>query len=251
MEKALIEKFYNTHGAFYGKFNSFHEAIDFLLQTRGKNHYNIGYNNEESRLRVHRRCKELSKYTSPTEYPLFLWLNKILHMERNLSILDFGGAFGVHYYNFLKYALHFDFTWSVYDVDFIVDYALSNGYTTEKLNFIKDYNNLTKIDIFIASGSIQYVENFAINNLKQLPTHLLFERLPLNEKCETFVTLQNATSSFNPQYVYNKNEFIVNIKNMGYELIEEWKDYYDSCIIPNYNSESCYQYSGLYFKAIK
>jgi len=246
----LIDKFYNTHGSFYGKFRNFHEATSFLKQTSSKKDYNIGYNNKVSALRVYQRCKEISKNTSPTEYPLFLWLNKILQTEKELSILDVGGAFGLHYYNFIKYALHYKFHWTIYDVESIVDYANMNGYKTEQLNFINNYREIDKIDILIASGSIQYIEEFSINDFKNKPRHLLFERLPLNEKCETFVTLQNATSSFNPQYVYNKNEFISTIKNIGYELVEEWKNYYDSCRIPEYPNESCYTYTGLYFRAI-
>lgn len=238
-----IEKFYKSYGAFFGKFESFLEAKRFSPIT------NIGYDNKETLQRMIDNIDILKSSIRETEYPFFLWLNKILEKNTFQNILDFGGALGAHFYNFNKLCLHENFHWFVYDVAHIINFA-KEEYKVDALSFHENIKEIKNIDIFIASGSIQYIEDFSLKQLNNLPNHLLFARLPLNEKCKTFVTLQNGISSFNPQYVYNRLDFINSIKELGYELIDEWKSHYDKCIIPNFKEESCKYYSGLYFRKI-
>ncbi|MGJ0367745.1 hypothetical protein NG777_06530 [Aliarcobacter cryaerophilus] len=65
---------------------------------------------------------------------------------------------------------------------------------------------------------------------------------------DTFVTIQNMGTTFSPQYVFNKNTFIQDMENIGYELIDEWRSLFDRCIIPFNRSISVSAYTGLYFK---
>jgi putative methyltransferase (TIGR04325 family) len=79
------------------------------------------------------------------------------------------------------------------------------------------------------------------------PKHLLVNRLPLYEG-EKFVTLQNGGKVFYPSYVFNQSNFIDSFKEIGYELIDIWEDWNDSCIIPFHPEKSLLFYRGLYFK---
>ncbi len=103
-------------------------------------------------------------------------------------------------------------------------------------------------DVLIGSGSIQYIENFSLKGIKHRPRHVLLARLPVQNEYKKFITLQNAKSSFNPQYVFNKEEFISSFENIGYDLIDEWESLSDKCIIPFHRDKSCLFYSGFYFK---
>lgn len=65
---------------------------------------------------------------------------------------------------------------------------------------------------------------------------------------KTFVTLQNGGSNFYPQYVFNRNDFIQGMSEIGYELIDDWRSRFDSCVIPFNRDKSVYEYTGLYFR---
>ncbi|WP_300717302.1 hypothetical protein [uncultured Helicobacter sp.] len=51
-----------------------------------------------------------------------------------------------------------------------------------------------------------------------------------------------------PLYIFNRDEFIGFFTSRGYRLVDEWKDPFDSSMIPFHRDISVYQYSGLCFE---
>ncbi len=234
-----FEKFLKKHGQSYGVFDNFSQAKLAI------NEKNIGYNNDDTLQRVSKANADLTKQIREFEYPIFTWLNKILSQKEHVNIIDFGGGLGQHYFNFKKVAIHTNFTWNVVDVEKIVAYG-QEFYKDEKaLKFVQDIDLIKNVDVFISCGSMQYVENFnfAFSNL---PKHILFERLPLQENHKTFVTIQNANSSLNPQYIFNKDEFLKPFLGGGYKLVEEWASRYDGCNIISHPQRNLRSFGGLY-----
>lgn len=231
------------YACFRGVYDSFEQAILSAPKTK-----NIGYNDSEAAEEYQTELKN-TKIRS-YDYPVIFWLKELL--KDNLNLFDFGGNVGIHFYlyeNYINYPKHLK--WVVCDLPEIVHFGkeIAEREQRTELFFTCNLQEANKADIFLGSGSIQYVEclSVTLSNLSTLPQHLLINRLPLYDG-DKFVTLQNGGKVFYPQYVFNKKQFIDSLQNIGYELVDIWEDLVDSCNIPFYPKKSIPFYHGLYFK---
>ena len=236
-----IFNFRKSHGSFMGVFKNFEEASQKFAKV------DFGYNNDETSQRLYNRCKELNKKIQQYEYILFFYLNIILNTNKNIEIFDLGGAFAVHYQNLIRFSIHNDFNYTICDVENIIERARLEFKQFDNLYFTNNQNELDNKDVFLACGSLQYIKDFSLAKINEKPKHILLARVPVQDKVPTFVTVQNASSSFNPQYVFNRTQFINSYLNQGYKLVNEWKCE-GSCLIPMYRKGSVIRYSGFYFK---
>ncbi len=239
--------FNKKYGSFKGVYKDFEEANSKLPINTKK-----GYNNLDSAERLLNFVEESKKQIFEHEYPPFFWLNNIINgcNKTNIKIFDFGGAYGWHFFKIAKYSKNNNFSWTVYDVEEIIKIA-KDKFEGDRLKFTTNFEEVNNSDIFFSSGAIQYAEEFSLSiSLSQLqakPKHILLSRLPMQDSVKQFVTLQNASSSFNPQYVFNRKDFISSLENIGYELVDTWRGY-DSCHIPFHKNKSIQFYTGFYFK---
>ena len=239
--------FNKKYGSFRGIYKDFQEAKSKIPENI-KN----GYNNLDSAIRLLDWVEESKKQIFEHEYPPFFWLNNIINSynKTNIKIFDFGGAYGWHFSKVEKYSTNNNTIWTVCDVEEIIKIA-KDKFENDRLKFTTNFEEVNKSDIFFSSGAIQYVEDFSLSNslskLQNKPKHILLSRLPMQDSVKQFVTLQNASSSFNPQYVFNRKDFISSLEDIGYELIDTWRGY-DSCYIPFHRNKSIRYYTGFYFK---
>jgi putative methyltransferase (TIGR04325 family) len=234
-------------GSFWGVFETFEAAMQSAPETK-----TIGYDNLELAQRYKQVLEEQSGVAS-FDYPVLFWLNSLFGKECT-RVFDFGGNVGTHYYSYSKYLIYpQDLKWLICEVPAIVQVGLeiAQSCTVQELDFTTRLEDADGSDIFVASGVIQYVNNFAqsLSAIKQKPKHLLINRLPLHEG-DQFVTLQNGGKVFYPQYVFNKTRFIDTLENMGYKLVDIWEDRVDACMIPFHPDHSVSVYSGLYLRHI-
>lgn len=236
-------KFKNSFGAFRGVYDTFEEAIRYV---KGQ----VGYDNSrtvESYLSsFEQRIKKINEY----EYPMFFWLKNILDEYgegQKIKIFDFGGNLGVHFFKFYKFVKNNKrLTWIVCEVPSIVKLG-QERFSSDILNFTSNFYDADGCDIFFSSGAIQYIQNFSLSELGQKPKHIILARLPLQNQYKQFVTLQNGGTTFYPQYVFNKSDFIESLVKIDYQVIDEWTGR-DTCIIPFHRDKSVYAYTGLYMK---
>jgi putative methyltransferase (TIGR04325 family) len=246
----LIYQFPREGGYSYfrGVFESFEQAIASAPKSKS-----IGYNNAalaEEYCNSKAQLETIRDY----DYPMLFWLQSIF-IERkldNISILDFGGNVGIHFYAYQKYIYYPEnLKWLVLDVPEIVKSGkkLSQANPSSKLGFTESIEHISGKDVFMASGSIQYVEDLSVllKPLIKKPKYLLLNRIPLGE-AEQFVTLQNGGKVFYAQYVFNRFNFIKSLQEIGYDLIDLWEDKLDRCIIPFYPQKSIHFYHGMYLK---
>ncbi len=233
------------YGCFRGVYETFEEAI--LSAPKNKE---IGYDQPDlaKEYQMTLENQKIKNY----DYPVLFWLKGVI--EKSLTIFDFGGNVGIHYYLYTKYLSYPpELKWIVCDVAEITKAGEELAQQQEKsgLIFTNDFEAANDTDIFLASGSIQYVESLSRSLLKltKKPKHLLINRLPLYNG-KQFVTLQNGGMVYYPQYVFNRQDFIDSLCNIGYELIDVWKDREDSCVIPLHPKNSVPFYSGLYFRLV-
>lgn len=236
-----------AYGCFRGVYETFEKAIQSAPTTKS-----IGYNNSEL-AQEYQQGIELETAVQSYDYPVMLWLNSIFRINSvDISIFDFGGNVGIHFYAYEKYIKYPEnLKWIICDLPEILKAgkALSERRQRSELVFTDKFEEASEKDIFLASGSVQYVENLSssLSALSKKPKHLLINRLPLYEGTQ-FVTLQNGGKVFYPSYVFNKTDFIHSLKKLGYEMVDIWEDRVDSCIIPFHPEKSCPFYYGFYFK---
>jgi len=223
-----------------------------MTQKLGYDHSDVAetyVQNLRKRLRTHR-----STCLANFEYPVLFWLRGILKLGD--KVLDLGGSVGNHYYCYQRFFSYpSDLRWVVCELPEIAEAGerLKRELNAEGIRFTTDINEASGADVLLASGVLQYLEDFSVQ-LKQAlsysPTHVIINRIPLYDGGQ-FVTLQNGFASIYPAYVFNRNEFIGMVTGMGYELVDLWDDLVDGCMIPGHPEHSLRHYNGLYFKSIK
>lgn len=235
------------YGCFRGVYETFEEAIRSAPKTKS-----IGYDNSEL-AQEYKQGVELETTVQSYDYPVMLWLNSIFNINSiDITVFDFGGNVGIHFYAYKKYINYPDkLEWIICDLPEILTAGkeLAEKRQCSELVFTDKFEEASGKDIFLASGSIQYVENLSslLTTLSEKPKHLLINRLPLYEGAQ-FVTLQNGGKVFYPSYVFNKTQFIDSLNKLGYEIVDIWEDRIDSCIIPFHPEKSCPFDYGLYLK---
>lgn len=187
----------------------------------------------------------------PSDYPVLFWLSRLLpHIG---SVFDWGGHIGISYYTYAKYL---DFSkrlrWHVGDVPQIVKAGreLAASRAAGSLSFTTEFAEADGLDLLLANGSLQFVEvplADSLRGLRQLPRHLLVNKVPLYEG-DAFVTLENTVHSYNPYRVGNKKAFVESIVACGYALEDTWENPDVSCHIPLHRERSVSSYSGFYFR---
>jgi putative methyltransferase (TIGR04325 family) len=228
---------------FRGVYETFEQAVAAAPGSK-----KTGYNHKEL-AQVY--LAELNFDLSSFDHPILSHLGRILG-ERDV-ILDFGGNIGTHYLQYRKYMNLEEVQWIVCDVSEIIKVGMEKCRGISNIAFVNDVAAVKTpgVDIFLASGSMQYIAspNLLLPKLieKDLrPKHILINRVPLYDG-QHFVTLQNGGPVCYPQHVFNRERFIRGIAGLGYELIDFWDDNVDSCIIPFHPERSVRVYKGLYF----
>lgn len=234
----------NCYGCYRGIFETEQAAIASAPKGR-----KIGYNHSELAKEYQ---ANLYKTIGFYDYPIVFWLKDLL--TEGCTVFDFGGNVGTHFYGYEGY-LNYpkNLRWMVCELPALAQAGeeLARRENRSELVFTTNFEDANGADIFIGSGSIQYVDflTAAIAKLSEKPKHILINRLPLCEG-KSFITLQNGGMVFYPVHVFNRVQFIDSIAAIGYELVDSWKDRSEPCAVPFHPEFRSLFFNGLYFKAI-
>lgn len=127
----------------------------------------------------------------------------IIQPKDILHILDIGGACGIHYFPIKKIlGEKYKFKWTIVETNALTNIA--KDLENEELKFCNNINDaiesLEKIDLIIASGAIQYLDNpkKTLTNLTNLGAeYILLTRLSLTQSSEEIITVQKSLLSQN------------------------------------------------------
>jgi len=233
-------------GECYGCYRGIFETFEQAIAAAPKNS-KIGYNYPELAKEYQTSFgKEIASY----DYPMLFWLKELL--KEDCTLFDFGGNVGIHFYSYERYLSYpHNLKWVVCDLPAIVKAGeeLVKQENRTELSFTTMIEQAEKADIFMASGSVQYLGSLSASlaKLTDKPKHLLINRLPLCQG-KTFVTLQNGGLVLYPLYVFNRQEFIDSICGIGYRIIDTWKDRSEPCAVPFHPEFNSLTFNGLYFK---
>lgn len=226
---------------FRGVFADFAEAARSAPATKP-----IGYDNPDAAAMYRDRVARVY----PGDYPVLFWLSRCL--PEIGSIFDFGGHVGLSYYAYQRLLpLRRDLRWTVCDLPHVAraGEALARERGASGLAFTTEVADGSGCDLFLANGSLQYLEPPLAALLATMavpPRRLIVNLLPLCEG-DGFVTLQNIGSAFCPYRIQNRQAFVAGVRSAGYELVDEWQNAEKSCRIPFDERRSLGFYTGMLF----
>ncbi|MBC8166056.1 MAG: methyltransferase, TIGR04325 family [Bryobacteraceae bacterium] len=186
----------------------------------------------------------------PGDYQAMFWLQQLFANASNL--FDFGGNIGTQFYSYSRYiSIPPTLTWKVCDIDPFVQYGieLAGVRSASQLKFTYSISEGDGADIFLASGSLHYLEEIvgaALKRMTQPPPHLIVNRVPLIDQ-PTTVTLQDIGGTLLPCVLWNRDEFLRSVGDAGYTLRDSWTIAELRCAMPLYPDRSAQQYCGFYF----
>jgi putative methyltransferase (TIGR04325 family) len=226
---------------FRGVYASFAEAEASIPESA-----RVGYDHAElAGLYRHRMEK-----ANQSDYAVLFWLKGILD-ERSF-VFDVGGHVGVSYHGWRRYLDYRPgMRWLVQDVPAIIQVGaeLARELPSEGLEFTSDVAAGRGCTIFLAAGSLQYVDESLpslLGRLGSLPRHLIVNKMPLYDG-ETFVTVQSTGRAFHPYRIYNRAAFVDEVTGLGYRVVDDWSNREQHCEIPFTQDRDIDAYSGYYF----
>jgi len=191
-----------------------------------------------------------------TDFPLLFHLSRLL--RPGATVLDFGGEVGTHYIRYSTLLPLHDVQWVVCDLPAMVAMGRQVCASFPNVAFITDVAAApeAEIDVFLASGSLQYLDPdercpiAALLATGRSIRYLLIHQLPLGDG-PTFVTLQSAGITCYPQAICNRAEFINRLEGLGFRKRAEWDDGMNPCRIPFHRSRSVAASTGLLFESVR
>jgi putative methyltransferase (TIGR04325 family) len=165
-------------------------------------------------------------------WPVLAGLLRIASANKNkLSVLDFGGSLGSHYYQYKQFLLDLDeLRWSIVEQEKFV-LCGQQLFENEQLKFYSDIENCLnheKPDVILLSSVIQYLQ-YPYGLLEYLLDcnikHMLFDRTPFIKGCDDRLTVQRVPPQIYdasyPAWFLNKSKFLDYFKSK-YALIAEF-----------------------------
>jgi len=235
----------NTNNArlFSGCYESFAVAI-----AAAPKQLRFGHDHEEL---ADRHTSEIG-HIWPSDYPVLFWLKTLI--QKDSRVFDLGGATGLLFYGFQAYmTFGSGLRWTICEVPSVVRRGreLAQAKGARGVCFTSDVQEASRADIFLASGSLQFIEPNIWSSLASLdlrPRHLILNRIPLYDG-PSFVTLHNMGKAVCPCHIWNEREFISHISRLGYDLRDKWDVPEFGCYIPFHPTRSVKHYAGMYFEA--
>jgi putative methyltransferase (TIGR04325 family) len=231
----------NAVNRFRGVYQSFEQALAAAPETKAK-----GFDVQEFNGYFDNRRGKIFLY----DYPFLYWLYRILRHDS--FVFDIGGNTGVHFISYRHRLPYWEkLRWEVCEVPVIVEAGkrfAENENLSDRLTFTSEFKDAEGKDILLTAGTIQYIDKSLTDILSALdnpPQHILINKLPLYDG-KPYVTLQNGGVNFIAQKVFNRDQFLGEFRELGYQLVDEWIDNSRSCRVPFHPELDVPTFRGIY-----
>lgn len=218
LKESPLAKRSNTR--WFGVFPTFSDALAAIPPS-----HKAGWNQDEAQ--EHYEDFPLT-IVRPADYAVLMHLKCLA--KPGGKLVDLGGNIGMAYYTTLKYyQLPDHFQWTVCDVPKVVEagrtVARREKQSPESLQFVTDLAMAGACDIFLTSGTLQCLDTPLADLLKKLPSlpqSLIINRIPVWER-EQIVTLNDLRFAISPYTIFNRNDFVKSIQDLGYRFVDGWQ----------------------------
>lgn len=241
-----FERFLSSHGfaSYFGVYDSFAEARRHLPASREFDSTEVIDGLSE---RVHRLY--------PYDYPVVYWLREAF-LAGATSVYDIGGSVGVHFHAYQRIVRYPDgLRWLVCEVPAAAaagrEIALRLG--TTGLEFVDRLDTSSvSAQVWISAGALQYIEDGDVGRLlaacPRPPTHLLLNKLPIQEGREYVVAQNIGPGAYAPAWVYNRARFVGGIEARGYDLVDTWEVPEREFYLPGHPDKDFAAFTGFCFR---
>lgn len=169
---------------------------------------------------------------SPAPFPMLVGLLlSMLDNATKLTVVDFGGGFGTHYYQALPFIENCEsIEWHVVEQPMMAELAATR-FGNENLFFGSSFEGAlasTNPNIVIFSGVLQYIENLedVINAVRRSGVqYVLVDRTPFVNKKHDMISVQHVPKVFGGVSYPVRLFSDINFKNYfkGFEVISEFE----------------------------
>ena len=239
--RALRPVFERRPGTCWGVFPTFKEAVAASPPARA-----LGYDNQEAA----GLYRELHASVEPNDYAVAFWLQR--RLQPGHRVLDFGGHVGIKYYA-LQTVFPFPqgVTWIVCDLPALVTAGrrLAAERGANGLLFTETLAAVSGVDVFLALGSLQYLEvplPQLLREMRALPRFVIVSSAPMSNSPRYF-TLQNIGAAYCPYLIENRDTVVNGMQALGYELVRSWSNPEKRCGILGRRDRSVHGYSSMHF----
>lgn len=165
-------------------------------------------------------------------FPVLAGLLRIVSTNGNkLSVLDFGGSLGSHYYQNKQFLSSLDsLKWSVVEQENFVKCG-KQLFKDEHLKFYFDTETCWRYeqpDVILISNVLQYLHdphNFLKNLVKYRAKHIIFDKTPFIKSSHDQITIQKVPPAIYdasyPAWFFNKDKFLEHFEH-DYKLVAEF-----------------------------
>ena len=242
LQRRVLDRLYPVN-AFRGVYGSFAEAAQKAPRTKP-----LGYNVANS------TDWYLAKLSSvqQEDYPALFWLRTAF--EDSHSVFEIGGHIGVAYYGFAQVLTYpAELTWTICDVPTVAaaGVALARERGRNNVRFVTNPAQAEGADIALAAGALQYLDSPSlaetIASFRIRPVHVIINTTPVYDG-PSFFTVQNIGSVYCPYHVFNRQEFVRSLVDIGYSLVATWQKE-RAFRIPRHPEKSFNHYTGFYFRS--
>lgn len=187
------------------KYKSYEEALSHCSANAYQNEELCNMIADKTVLYIESQKKKLPALHPTTVYAAFA-LNYFVNSynKKTITVLDFGGACGIHYYE-IRNILHetISLKWIVVETKQMVSSALDRKLANEELSFVSSIEDASvPIDFVHSSSTLQYVPS-PYDLLKKLidikAKMILLNRMMFNKNNEDIITVQQSFLSSNGQ----------------------------------------------------
>jgi putative methyltransferase (TIGR04325 family) len=227
---------------FTGAYTSYDEAL-----AAAKTMSLAGYDHDEvATVSFEKMCQ-----VALWDYPVLFWMRQL--MGEVDGVLDAGGHMGTKYRAF-RPLLPIDdsFRWVVYDLPAIVragrKQAAADGLTN--LSFVERIEDAGALPLFLGSGLMQYLDMSLTELLHKLPAppkHMILNKVAFSSG-RPIVTLEKIGRAYVPYQMRDRNAFLREIRELGYELVDTWSIPAFSHMIETHPELGTSESVGFYFR---
>jgi putative methyltransferase (TIGR04325 family) len=197
--------------------------------------------------RQHRRYSEGLR---ESDYPVLFHLAPI--SSRLRSVFDLGGSIGNLFYPYATALdLSPDLVWTINDLPekraAALSFAKERG--ERRIRFTTNMADASGVDLFIATGSLQYFEDSLaqiIGRLERRPKIVVINRTPLSAQGD-IVTTQVGSGYVLACKLHDVQRLVAGMTEIGYTLVARWPVHERQMLVALY-PELNDTYHGLYFK---
>ena len=160
------------------------------------------------------------------DYPVVHWLSRLA--RPGLRVVDAGGHLGTKHIAFSRLLDLGALDWTVYDLPAIIRAARARqaaGQLPAAIRFTDTLTECAGVDVLLASGLLQYLDQPFESFLAQLPappTHILLNKVATREGASV-TTLERIGAARVPYQIRARAGFEAELAAAGYRVLDTWQ----------------------------